>query len=78
MLNLDANDGGCGPCAGPAGGAPEGQFRSLTVGARDLHLRAGADAAAAGIVLHPAFSTDIDGQARPVTRSQFWSMGADQ
>ena len=58
--------------------APARQFRSLTAEARDLRLRPGADAAGAGVVLYPAFRTDIDGELRPVGRSASWSMGADQ
>lgn len=54
------------------------QFRSLAADARDLHLRPGADAAGAGVVLYPSFRKDIDGELRPVAQSAFWNMGADQ
>jgi hypothetical protein len=57
---------------------PARQFRSLVAEARDLHLRSGADAAGAGIVLYPAFRTDIDGERRPIGPSSSWSIGADQ
>jgi len=70
-----------GTAAGPGSisdRAPARQFRSLVTGARDLHLRPGADAAGAGIVLYPAFRTDIDGELRPVGPSASWSIGADQ
>ena len=58
--------------------APARQFRSLTAEARDLRLRPGADAAGTGVVLYPAFRSDIDGEDRPVGQSASWSMGADQ
>jgi len=75
--NLSSDGSASGP-GSITGRTPTRQFRSLVAEARDLHLRAGADAAGTGVVLYPAFRTDIDREARPVGRSASWSMGADQ
>jgi hypothetical protein len=75
--NLSSDGSASGP-GSMTGRTPNRQFRSLVAEARDLHLRSGADAAGAGVVLYPAFRTDIDREARPVGRSASWSMGADQ
>ncbi len=77
----DHNLSSDGSAAGPGSlsdRTPARQFRSLVAGARDLHLRSGADAAGAGAVLYPAFRTDIDGELRPVAPSASWNIGADQ
>ena len=52
------------------------QFVSLTGGAEDLHLKAGADAIDVGTDLSANFFVDIDAQARPAGAG--WDQGADE
>ena len=75
--NMSSDETAAGPGAMTAR-QPERQFRSVANGARDLHLRADAEASGAGARLFPAFATDVDGERRPVGVGQSWSVGADQ
>ena len=47
----------------------------LVKGGEDLHLKAGADAIAAGPIVSPGSTVDIDSESRPVGPA--WDIGAE-
>jgi hypothetical protein len=72
-ISSDASASGAGSLTGRSSAD---QFVSLTGGAEDFHLKAGADALNAGTDLSLYFSTDIDLDTRPVGPA--WDIGADE
>lgn len=52
------------------------EFVSTTIGSEDLHLKSGATSLNAGTDLSASFTTDIDGETRPLEGT--WDIGADE